>query len=194
MSERDGAAKRRRERPLRSWAKHERQTVAMALAEALHHSAPRRPKTARAGVRPGVLEDLEPRRETELVSYAALRGPKPPSPGVPSVAAPLLAAPAADGVDEAALSFLQRRALEDKRKEEQLAKEKEEERNHKVLDSLEQKLQQMLHESSSSAVRKRKRKRKKRKRRTPRTSSRSSCGPARRRQRQLHTPYAGFPG
>ena len=45
-----GAAKRRRERRLRSWSKHERQTVAMALAEALHHSAPRRPKTARAGV------------------------------------------------------------------------------------------------------------------------------------------------
>ena len=78
-------------------------------------------------MRAGVLEDPGPRRETELVTYAALRGPKPPSPRVPSVAAPLLAAPMADGVDEAALSFLLQRALEDKRKEEQLAKEKEEE-------------------------------------------------------------------
>ena len=39
---------RRRERRLRSWAKHERLSVAMALVEASHHSAPRRPKTARA--------------------------------------------------------------------------------------------------------------------------------------------------
>ena len=81
MSERDGAAKRRRERRLRSWAKHERQTVAMALAEALHHSAPRRPKTAGAGVRPGVLEDPEPRRETEHELHAAPRGLKPRLPG-----------------------------------------------------------------------------------------------------------------
>ena len=44
------------------------------------------------------------------------------------------------------------------RKEEQLAKEKEEERKQKVLDSLEQKLQQFLHESSSSSVQRRKRK------------------------------------
>ena len=101
----------------------------------------------------------------------------------PSVARPALAAPAADGVDEAALSFLLRRALEDKRKEEQLAKEKEEERKQKVLDLIEQKLQQMLHESSSSTGRKRKRK-KRRKRRTPRTSS--LPGRARRRHRQWH--------
>ena len=34
-----GGARRRRERRLRSWAKHERLSVAMALAEAIHHSA-----------------------------------------------------------------------------------------------------------------------------------------------------------
>ena len=63
----DGAAKRRRERRLRSWVKHERQTVAMALAKALHHT-----------------EDCQgrsPRRETEHELYAAPRRPKPPSPG-----------------------------------------------------------------------------------------------------------------
>ena len=113
----------------------------------------------------------------------------------PSVARPALAGQAADGVDEAALSFLLRRALEDKRKEEQLAKEEEEERKRQVWDSLEQKFQQLLYESSSSTVRKRKRKRKKRrKRRTPRTSSRSSCGRARRRQRQWHFSFVGFLG
>ena len=42
-----GAAKRRRERRLRSWLKHERMTVAMALAEASHHTAPRGQRTAR---------------------------------------------------------------------------------------------------------------------------------------------------
>ena len=40
MSER-GAAARRRERRLRAWHRHERLTVAMELATALHHSAQR---------------------------------------------------------------------------------------------------------------------------------------------------------
>ena len=43
----DSAARRRRERRLRSWPRHERMTVAMALAEKLHHSA-QRPMMARA--------------------------------------------------------------------------------------------------------------------------------------------------
>ena len=34
-----GAAMRRRERRLRSWLKHERQTVRMVLAETFHHSS-----------------------------------------------------------------------------------------------------------------------------------------------------------
>ena len=44
-----GAAQRRRQRRLRSWLRHERMTVAMALAESTHHSS-RGQKTARAGV------------------------------------------------------------------------------------------------------------------------------------------------
>ena len=44
-----GAAQRRRERRLRSWYRHEQQTVRMALAAYTHHSAPRRPTMARAG-------------------------------------------------------------------------------------------------------------------------------------------------
>ena len=43
-----GSAKRRRERRLRAMLRHERQTVAMALAEKLHHSS-RGQKLARAG-------------------------------------------------------------------------------------------------------------------------------------------------
>ena len=42
------AVRRRRERRLRSMLRHERMTVAMALAEVTHHSAPRRPTMARA--------------------------------------------------------------------------------------------------------------------------------------------------
>ena len=41
VSDHAGAAKRRRERRLRSWLRHERMTVAMELASALHHEAPR---------------------------------------------------------------------------------------------------------------------------------------------------------
>ena len=71
MVERDlGAVQRRRHRQLRSFLKHERMTLRMTLAEALHHScgvgpegtnyAPRGPKTARRGERLGVLEEPEP--------------------------------------------------------------------------------------------------------------------------------------
>ena len=45
----DGAAKRRRLRRLRSWWRHEQQTVAAVLATYQHHSAPRGPRTARTG-------------------------------------------------------------------------------------------------------------------------------------------------
>ena len=43
-----GSAMRRRQRRLRQWHRHERMTVALALAEVTHHAAPRGPKTARA--------------------------------------------------------------------------------------------------------------------------------------------------
>ena len=45
-----GAAMRRRQRRLRSWLRHERMTVAMALADSTHHSS-RRQTNARAGAR-----------------------------------------------------------------------------------------------------------------------------------------------
>ena len=44
-----GAAQRRRQRRLRSWLRHQRMTVSMALAESTHHSS-RGQKNARAGV------------------------------------------------------------------------------------------------------------------------------------------------
>ena len=58
-----GSARRRRERRLRQWHRHERMTVAMALAECMHHSA-QRPEKARAGGR--VREELHGEAPEEL--------------------------------------------------------------------------------------------------------------------------------
>ena len=76
----EGAARRRRERRLRSWLRHERQSVAMALVEQKHHAswgqmrararevekqdqheALRRQRAPPPGKRPGVLKDPEPK-------------------------------------------------------------------------------------------------------------------------------------
>ena len=69
-SMRSGLPKRRRERRLRSMLRHERQTVAMELAAALHHSRDVGPGThvglraqvtaSSAGARPAALEAAEP--------------------------------------------------------------------------------------------------------------------------------------
>ena len=52
----ESGAARRRQRRLRQWLRHERLSVAMALAEFSHHSAPRGQKKARAGG--GAREDV----------------------------------------------------------------------------------------------------------------------------------------
>ena len=54
----------RRERRLRLWLRHERQTVAMVLAEACHHSCGSFPPT------------LKERRVAGQVAYQAPRGQK----------------------------------------------------------------------------------------------------------------------
>ena len=86
-------AKRRRERRLRQWHRHERPTVQMALCEALHHaapqmergenSAPRGQKTHKAGGRRRVLKEPEP--PVEAVRAAS------PRTAVSSLATPSLA-------------------------------------------------------------------------------------------------------
>ena len=72
------AAARRRQRRLRSWLKHERQTVARELAAPLHHSrdggrvtnyGPRAPKTASSGV----LTEPESQGRAVTVGYVAAR-------------------------------------------------------------------------------------------------------------------------
>ena len=77
------ASAARRERRLRSWWKHEQQTVRMALSAAAHHSfdkvaagakydGQRAQKTASAATRPGVLKDPAPQRAVK-VGYVAAR-------------------------------------------------------------------------------------------------------------------------
>ena len=56
--------------------------------------------------------------------YAAPRGLKPPSPGVPSLATPLLAGQATEELDASTLAFLTRAVLEKKNEAEKASKEK----------------------------------------------------------------------
>ena len=58
----EGAARRRRERRLRSWLKHERLSVAMALSEYKHHSS-RGQRKDRAGEEGHRDENVAPRRQ-----------------------------------------------------------------------------------------------------------------------------------
>ena len=121
-----GAARRRRERRLRSMLRHEQQTVRMALAAALHHSAgpkekvemvhdahdaQRGQKTPPPGVRPGSLSDPGPQRSDRTVRRS--------SGETPLLTAPMLADAVADAVDITTAKFLLRSAI----------RELEEERN-----------------------------------------------------------------
>ena len=64
-----GAAQRRRGRRLRAALRHERQSIAMALAEMSHHTAPRGLRMARAG-----------EEESETMYTAKFRATPPPQP------------------------------------------------------------------------------------------------------------------
>ena len=197
-ADRDGAsaAKRRRERRLRQFLRHERLSVAMALAAAQHHSAPksagpesyealRGQNTAKAGKRPGVLTEPEPQGGAVTVGYVAAPGPL------------LVVASLAGGdeVDTTTVFYLLKAALEVKKKEEE--EWKVQERKERVMRDIHRKIHANeevseaewaawrtwhgIGSSSSSGRRKRKKKRKKK---LPKSSS--SCGRARRRQRQWH--------
>ena len=179
------AAKRRRERRLRSMLRHERQTVAMELAAALHHSCGVRPdvsrevlreqKIASSGRRPGVLKEPEP---PVVVEHAAC-----PCSGASLLVVPSVAAAESDGVDGTSLKYLLKLALQkEKEEEEKKRKEVMEERmsalNRRVRDGL------PLTSAEDAAWRqwsglpprqeKRRKRKKRKKRRLPRSSSRPS--------------------
>ena len=222
-----GAAQRRKQRRMRSWWRHEQVSIAAAVATALHHSVQggggvaRRPTgtedSGNKGARPGVLKDPEPQQLDAVLAYRAA--------GEPSVATPLLAAPAAEGIDSSSLRFLTASALEARTREEEEKKEEVKkarsawrQRRKEIKDEFSalcdlRQLRSPLQErrmmelataldamevdrppesSSASSVARTKKRRKKR--RLPRTSSHPSHGRARRRQRQWHGCFSGFPG
>ena len=142
------AAKRRRERRLRSWWRHEAQSVRAAVTTVLHHSCdvgremydqkmvtareveehetydgPRAQKAPPPGARPGLLAEPGPQRSDR--SLRRFAGDTHPTLGLP-----VLSGASGEVVDSSALAFLTLQTLlaraREKRKEEVLAKEEEE--------------------------------------------------------------------
>ena len=133
-----GAAQRRRERRLRAWLRHERQSVAAAVAEALHHSAgPREKVVERRGRQEGEVHETHYALRSQTTPLPGKRpaplsevtGPQAAvtngyvAAGVPLLGAPSLADSSAEAIDGSTLSFLLQHALEVKRKEEEEAVE-----------------------------------------------------------------------
>ena len=188
------AARRRRERRLRSWWRHECQSVRMAMTTAAHHSAEKvaageknsglRAQTSFSAARPGVLKDPAPQGAV-TVGYVAAP--------VPFLSSPMLADAAAEAVDARTLKYLLKAALrrreeeEEERKEREMELARENELQRCVTEALE-KARLALEPSRGS-----KRKRKKRRRRRLPRSSVPRGGRARRRQRQWYV-LAGFLG
>ena len=130
-----GAAIRRRERRLRAMLGHERQTVAVEIAAALHHSWDARPtwrtklhsgqKTASSGSRPAPLSGV-------AGPHVWLVAPPSPSPGdAPSLSMPVLECRASEAVDSSTLSHILAQSLKEQKKvaeeKEKVLKAKEEE-------------------------------------------------------------------
>ena len=215
-----GAAMRRRQRRLRSWLRHERMTVAMTLAEMMHHTAPRGPTVASVGegveheqhdglralkpplpgVRPGSLSDPGPQRSDRTVRHSAGD-------------TPLLVVPALrgdDGVDGTTLRFLLEQNLSLKKKQEEEEKERKWREQRKVMKAEFMALMALpsftpLQESRSrelvealeahdackpSSGSSRKKRKKRRLPRVPRHGGRRSCGHAARVPAILRVPGA----
>ena len=118
----DGAPKRRRLRRLRSWWRHEQQTVAAVLVSARHHSYGRKGMTKvvahegseEVGCVPldapqGQITPPPGERSAPLAEVAAPQGltvARCPVDGGPTLTVPVLAGRAAESVDSSALSFL----------------------------------------------------------------------------------------
>ena len=193
----DGAgtssARRRRERRLRSWWRHERMTVAMELAAATHHSSPKGgwpdtthdapwgQKTASsAGAHPGVLKEPEvlggeEGRRGGAVTVGYVAAP------MPTLALPVLAGSAGEAVDDLSLRFLLGRSLAEQEEEE------EKRRKAAVEETIARLSAEFFrqHSQASSSTQRRRKKRKKKK--LPRG------GRAHRRSRQRYV-LAGFAG
>ena len=142
----EGAARSRRQRRQRSWLKHERQSVAMALAEYTHHAsrgqtrarareeagsetyyAPRGLKTLPPGTRPAPPSEVAgPQGAAATAGYVAA--------GAPLLVVASLAG--GDDVDATTVSYLLSVAL---------AKEKEEEEKEKEVKRQKQEREEAAH-------------------------------------------------
>ena len=117
---RTGAAKRRRERRLRSWLRHERMTVAAELSAALHHSRDGE-QVSRVGLRA---------QKTDS-SWGGRRPGVPKDPGPPQLGVERAACPRSTGLpplpdlcggevhDATLVKFLLRQTLLQRKKEEE---------------------------------------------------------------------------
>ena len=191
-----GAARRRRERRLRSMLRHEQQTVRMALAAALHHSAgprekvekqqngaPRGQKTAgRAGEgevheqHDGPRAQNRPLPGTRPEPLAEVSEPQGPAATVGYVAArppliwwgpKLLADSSAEAIDGRTLRYLLKENLARK-------KEEEEEEERRKEEEKEKEKEKAVRSSASSAPKRTRKKRRKKK--APRGVRIRRCG------------------
>ena len=156
-------------------------SVAAALAEAHHHSAPkvgaethdalRRQKTASAGARPGVLKDPAPQGAV-TVGYVAAPGPL--------LSTPLLADTAAEAVDARTVKYLLHAALNEKKEEEKEERRKAKEARRLEVTALlavplalrtqaqQRRLMELSDEVDSETHPKRRKRKKRKKRKLPR--------------------------
>ena len=151
-----GSARRRRERRLRSWWRHERMTVAAELVVALHHSRGVGPTVPHEALR-GVLKEPEP---PVVVEHAAC-----PCSGAPLLVVPSLSAAESDCVDGTSLKYLLKVSLRQRQKEEEAMEEKEEKEQ---AAETRRRAQALVDHAASLPKRKRK---KKRKRKLPPTAA-----------------------
>ena len=163
------AAGWRRQRRLRPWLRHERMTVAMTLAEATHHTAPRGQKTARAQ------EEVE--REAEPVPQLRFEAAARASvvDGLPTFALPVLAGSAGEAIDSGSLSFLVRQTLLERDKEKRKEEEEKDVAKHMAVQSEAAETMQRARLLLEQAGKRRKRKKRRKKKLPKASSSRSSC-------------------
>ena len=184
------AAQRRRQRRLRSMLRHEQQTVRMALAAALHHSAGPREKVEKQqnGAPRGQKTAARAREEVEHATHYGPRAQETPPPGerpgilaepgpqrsdrsrrhssgecLPILGLPVLAGASGEQVDASTLRYLLAHAIEMRKVLEEEEERRKEEEQKKAA------------RSSASSAPKRTRK-KRRKRRLPRGVRIRRCG------------------
>ena len=192
-AERVGAAKRRRDRQLRAFRRHELLTVRMELAAALHHSAQpagpvvagpreveeqdkyeasRRQKAPPPGAHPGVLKEPEVQLVAATVGYVAASTPR-------LVVVSLAGCNVVDTTTcQYILQYALRRRQEKEEEERRKKEEKEKEEAKRALDEFFSSPWALAAEARGSQEKKeekrRRKKQKRRKKKTPKTSS-SAC-------------------